>query len=112
MQKKHTWLFRNAPVLPLFQRCLLFWQKAGMAQTIRAAHSRIPLVMISYVVCVLEAPSDSSIQVERFTNGILHHKDLTCNYGGRFEEVEIIGDISPEDMQNLKEYKVNFKRKR
>lgn len=48
----------------------------------------------------------------KLTNGILHHKDMTCNCGGKFEEVEIIGDISTEDMQNLKEYKVTFKRNR
>lgn len=45
--EKAYWVIRNAPVLPLFRRCLLFWQKAGMAQTIRVAHFRIPLVMIS-----------------------------------------------------------------
>ena len=48
----------------------------------------------------------------KLTNGILHHKDMTCNCGGKFENVEIIGDISPEDTQNLKEHKVNIKRNR
>lgn len=45
----------------------------------------------------------------KLTNGILHHTELTCTCGGRFDEFNIIGNISQEDAFKLKENKVNFK---